>query len=94
VAKVAGPNQLSFDATELRAHTRSTAFELMLEDISHAVDGGLNAELVRNRTFKGPWQGSEGSGPVPYWSLVQGGSATGSFAIDTSTARNAGCAAR
>jgi hypothetical protein len=73
VAKFAGANQLTVDATDLRAHTRSTEFGLMLEDISHSVDGGLYAELVRNRTFKEPWQGTEGSGPVQYWSLVRDG---------------------
>jgi Concanavalin A-like lectin/glucanases superfamily len=64
--ELAVDEQLTIDATDLRAHTRSTEFGLMLEDISHSVDGGLYAELVCNRTFKEPWQGGGGSGPVPY----------------------------
>jgi alpha-L-arabinofuranosidase len=89
IAKLAAANQLTVDATDLRTNTRSTEFGFMLEDISHSGDGGLYSELVRNRTFKEGWQAGEGSGPVPYWSLVQDGGATGSFAIDTSQPLNA-----
>ncbi|HEX6681721.1 MAG TPA: LamG-like jellyroll fold domain-containing protein [Candidatus Limnocylindrales bacterium] len=84
VAVLAGANGIAVDATDIRATTRRSTYGLILEDISHSVDGGVYAELVRNRTFKEPYQpgSGPGSGPVPYWSLVTGGGATGSIAID------------
>jgi alpha-L-arabinofuranosidase len=84
VADLAGFDRLAIDATDVRAATHSTQYGAFLEDISHSGDGGLYAELVRNRTFKEAFQGAPGGGgPVPYWSLVSGGGADGSFAIDT-----------
>jgi hypothetical protein len=81
---VAGTNQLTIDATDLRAHTRSTEFGLMLEDISRRA-------LRRARTqpdLQGAVAGQRGTGTVPYWSLLQQGGATGSFAVETSHALN------
>jgi Concanavalin A-like lectin/glucanases superfamily len=84
VADLAGFNRLAIDAGDVRASTHATQYGAFLEDISHSGDGGLYAELVRNRTFKEAFQGPPGGGgPVPYWSLVTGGGADGSFAIDT-----------
>lgn len=79
VAVLAGANGITIDARDVRAATRRTAYGLLLEDISHSVDGGIYAELVRNRTFKEAYQPGSGpsAGPVPYWSLVTGGGATG-----------------
>jgi alpha-L-arabinofuranosidase len=90
VAVLAGANSVSVDATDIRATTRKTAYGLILEDISHSVEGGLYAELVRNRTFKESYQpgSGPGSGPVPYWSLLADAGATGTFAIDTATPLN------
>ena len=84
VAALAGASTLTVDASDIRATTRRTTYGLILEDISHSVDGGIYAELVRNRTFKEPYQpgSGPGAGPVPYWSLVTGGDATGSLALD------------
>jgi alpha-L-arabinofuranosidase len=84
VAVLAGASTLTVDASDIRATTRRSTYGLILEDISHSVDGGVYAELVRNRTFKEPYQpgSGPGAGPVPYWSLVPGGGATGSFTVD------------
>jgi len=90
VAVLAGANGISVDATDIRAAVRRSTYGLILEDISHSVDGGIYAELVRNRTFKEPYQpgSGPGAGPVPYWSLVTGGGATGSIAIDQTVPLN------
>ncbi len=90
IGALAGANQLAVDANVVRANTRSTTYGSILEDISHSVEGGLYAELVRNRTFKEAYQGGSGAGntPVPYWSLVTSPGATGSYAIDTANPLN------
>jgi alpha-L-arabinofuranosidase len=78
VAALHGASQLGIDATDIRATTRSTTYGSILEDISHSVEGGLWAEMVRNRTFKDPYQpgSGPGDGPVPYWSVTAGGTMT------------------
>jgi alpha-L-arabinofuranosidase len=83
VGTLAGANQLEVDANVPRANTRSTTYGSILEDISHSVEGGLYAELVRNRAFE-----ETGTGPVPYWSLTTSGGAAGSFGIDTANPLN------
>ncbi|WP_372664742.1 LamG-like jellyroll fold domain-containing protein [Amycolatopsis kentuckyensis] len=90
IGTLAGANQLAVDANVVRANTRPTTYGSILEDISHSVEGGLYAELVRNRTFKEAYQGGSGAGdtPVPYWSLLASTGATGTYAIDTATPLN------
>jgi alpha-L-arabinofuranosidase len=53
-----------------------TLYGIFFEEVSLAGDGGLYAELVRNRSF-------EDSNQPEYWSLVLGGTAKGQMAIDT-----------
>jgi alpha-N-arabinofuranosidase len=48
----------------------------MTEEINHAYDGGLYAELIQNRIFK-----DDPNQPV-HWSLVQDGGGTGALALD------------
>ena len=90
IGTLAGANQLAVDANVVRANTRPTTYGSILEDISHSVEGGLYAELVRNRTFKESYQAGSGAGntPVPYWSLLTSPGATGTYAIDTATPLN------
>ncbi len=48
----------------------------MTEEINHAYDGGLYAELIQNRTFQDPAPGSDSPAPpsVPnHWSIVGSG---------------------
>src|ERR1700757_4279542 len=52
------------------ATVSATLYGLMTEEINHAYDGGLYAELIRNRIFKDNKTEPEG------WSLVQDDSAT------------------
>ena len=53
-------------------------YGLMTEEINHAYDGGLYAELVQNRVFK-----DDPKTPV-HWSLVQGTGGAATMALDNS----------
>src|ERR1700744_4289511 len=53
-----------------------TLYGLMTEEINHSYDGGLYAELLHNRTFRGNWEG------VGNWYLVQQGASSASAEID------------
>ena len=59
----------------------SNLFGIFFEEISMAGDGGIYAELVRNRLFE------DSTTPV-WWTLTTNGSATGSWSIDTSLPLN------
>lgn len=52
-------------------------YGIFFEDINHAADGGLYAELISNRSFE-----DNASSPVN-WSLVKTGNASGSISLDT-----------
>ncbi len=64
---------------------------LMTEEINHAYDGGLYAELIQNRAFKDGTRGNRTPEPThpPHWTLVKTNSADGSMALDTSDPVNA-----
>ncbi len=57
-------------------------YGLMFEDISHSGDGGLYAELLRNRTFQ------DNSNAPDYWSIVSSSGASGSISLDASNPAN------
>jgi hypothetical protein len=54
-----------------------TLYGIFFEEINHAGDGGLYAELIRNRSF-------EDSDKADPWTLVTGGTRQGEIAIDSS----------
>src|SRR5689334_333241 len=56
-----------------------TLYGLMTEEINYSYDGGLYAEMVRNRTFRGNWSG------VLYWYLIEKGNASAKFEHDKTT---------
>jgi alpha-L-arabinofuranosidase len=56
-----------------------TLYGLMTEEINYSYDGGLYAEMVRNRTFFGDWSG------IHNWYLYEGGNAVAKMAHDPST---------
>jgi alpha-L-arabinofuranosidase len=56
-----------------------TLYGLMTEEINYSYDGGLYAEMVRNRTFVGDWSG------IHNWYLYEGGNAIAKMAQDPST---------
>lgn len=61
-----------------------TLYGLMTEEINYSYDGGLYAELVRNRTFQ-----DHGFGGVAHWSVEQAGESTASMDIDSTTGPSA-----
>src|SRR5512146_2711504 len=65
------------EANQPAATISSNLFGIFFEEISMAGDGGIYAELIRNRSFE------ESSTPI-WWTLSTNGVAAGSFAIDTS----------
>ncbi len=54
-------------------------YGLMTEEINYSYDGGLYAEMVRNRTFRDDWSG------VPYWYLVEQGNSAAKMEPDHTT---------
>ena len=56
-----------------------TLYGLMTEEINYSYDGGLYAEMVRNRTFRADWSG------VLDWYLVEKGDAEVKMTPDRST---------
>jgi alpha-L-arabinofuranosidase len=64
IAQLAGPGRLSIDASQRGATINPTQFGAFLEEINHSADGGLYAELIRNRDLK-----ESANGPVA-WSAI------------------------
>jgi alpha-L-arabinofuranosidase len=61
----------------------SNLFGIFFEEINSAGEGGIYAELIRNRSFE------DSSNSLPHWSLVKSGTASGKIALDTSTPMSA-----
>ena len=72
----AGPVVLSIDAAKIAGRVSPALYGLMTEEINYSYDGGLYAELVRNRAFL-----DNADEPV-HWSLVKDADATGAIALD------------
>ncbi|MEO8483925.1 MAG: alpha-L-arabinofuranosidase C-terminal domain-containing protein [Acidobacteriota bacterium] len=79
--RAAGPT-ITIDATSPRAKVSPLFYGLMTEEINHGYDGGLYAELVRNRAFL-----DDAASPA-HWSVVQGDGAAASLALDPSVPLN------
>jgi len=60
-----------------------TLYGLMTEEINYSYDGGLYAEMVRNRAFRARRR------DVPYWLLVEDGNAQAKMEIDQQTGPSA-----
>jgi len=65
------------------AKVSPTLYGLMTEEINYSYDGGLYAELLRNRTFRKGWD------EPAHWFLVQYGTAKASMQLDTATGPSA-----
>ncbi len=61
------------------AKVSPTLYGLMTEEINHAFDGGLYAEMVRNRTMRATWDG------VNQWTVVTDGNALAKMSPDKTT---------
>ena len=68
---------ITINANEKVGDISPMFYGLMTEEINYSYDGGLYAELIRNRAFK-----DNDSKPV-HWSLVQKGNAVGNITLDS-----------
>jgi alpha-L-arabinofuranosidase len=72
------PNSITIQADQPGVTISSNLFGIFFEELSSAGDGGLYAELVRNRSFE------DNTNNPDYWTFVTSGTAAGSMALDTS----------
>ena len=70
---------IAINATSPVGAVSALFYGLMTEEINHAYDGGLYAELVRNRAFL-----DDAASPV-HWSIVQGDGAAATMTLDQTT---------
>ena len=78
----AGPT-ITIDAGSPAGKVSPLFYGLMTEEINHSYDGGLYAELVRNRAFL-----DDAKAPA-HWSVVQADGAAATIALDSSEPLNA-----
>lgn len=72
----APPAHLTIQPNEVVSPVSPILYGMMTEEINHAFDGGLYAEMVQNRTFRASWEG------VVHWDMVRHGDARASMAVD------------
>jgi alpha-L-arabinofuranosidase len=72
-----GTASLKIDLNRAKSPVSSTLYGLMTEEINYSYDGGLYAELVRNRTFRSDWSG------ILNWFLIEKGSAAAKVSVDS-----------
>jgi len=77
-----GPPTITLDLSKHGAPISPLFYGLMTEEISHAYDGGLYAELIQNRVFKCDPE------KLAHWSAIQDGGATATIALDQSQPLN------
>jgi alpha-L-arabinofuranosidase len=70
------PTVLRIDAGKVTAQVSPTLYGLMTEEINYSYDGGLYAELIRNRTFQ-----DDAQNPV-HWTVVQASGGAATIALD------------
>jgi alpha-L-arabinofuranosidase len=68
------PVQMSIDFSKQGITVSPMLYGIFFEDINFAADGGLYAELIRNRSFEES---------VNYWKMIQGNGSKGSMTIET-----------
>ncbi len=79
VAFAQKPAVLTIHADQPISPVSPTLYGLMTEEINFSYDGGLYAEMVRNRTFRADWSG------VLHWYLVELGNASAKMTRDDHT---------
>lgn len=70
------PRKLTVNVDQPGAKIGPLFYGLMTEEINHAYDGGLYAELIQNRIFQ------DKKDEPAHWSVVHGNNAAGNIAID------------
>jgi alpha-N-arabinofuranosidase len=73
------PANLTIRADQPVHAVSPTLYGLMTEEINYSYDGGLYAEMVRNRSLHSDWSG------IPYWYLYENGNASAKMSLDSST---------
>ena len=71
------PAMLNVEVGRPKAAVSPTLYGLMTEEINYSYDGGLYAELVRNRTFRSDWSG------ILNWFLIEKGTASAKISVDS-----------
>ena len=77
------PAVLKIDTDKAVSKVSPELYGLMTEEINYSYDGGLYAELVRNRTFRADWGG------VQHWYLVEQGHSHASMEGDKTSGPSA-----
>jgi alpha-L-arabinofuranosidase len=67
---------LTIDLNHPKTPVSPILYGLMTEEINYSYDGGIYAELVRNRTFRSDWSG------ILNWYLVEKGTASAKVSVD------------
>ena len=70
------PATLNLDVRAPKSAVSRTLYGLMTEEINYSYDGGLYAELIRNRTFRTDWTG------ILNWFLLEKGASAAKVAVD------------
>lgn len=70
------PAALKVDLNRPKTPVSPTLYGLMTEEINYSYDGGLYAELIRNRTFRSDWSG------ILNWFLLEKGAASAKVSVD------------
>src|SRR6266581_949477 len=70
------------DASHPAGKVSPKLYGLMTEEINHSYDGGLYAELIRNRAFL-----DDSSAPA-HWSVITNGGAEATIALDSANTFN------
>lgn len=70
---------LTLHPAQSSAKASPMLYGLMTEEINYSYDGGLYAEMVRNRTVRSDWSG------IPYWYLVEKGNSEAGMSPDKNT---------
>jgi alpha-N-arabinofuranosidase len=74
---------IAIDASSAAGKVSPLLYGLMTEEINHSYDGGLYAELIRNRAFL------DDTASPAHWSAVHGDGATAAIALDRREPLNA-----
>ena len=67
---------LNVEVNRPKAAVSPTLYGLMTEEINYSYDGGLYAELIRNRTFRSDWSG------ILNWYLIEKGSSSARLMVE------------
>ena len=79
-----GPAVLSVQLDKPLHAVSPTLYGLMTEEINYSYDGGLYAEMVRNRTFQ-----EHGFGGVAHWNVEHAGESSATMTVDPTTGPSA-----